>query len=184
MESLASRRLLLAVPVLAIVIVGVFVYVSVYDPSPAVSFRTMLIINIQHLGSPNASRAFPAAGIGLPGGIMNTTRYLSDGTSGRYPVYTLDRTGIIYVHSRVTRAYTLGDFFQVWGENLGENYTLDLHYHNGTDTCGRTLCSPFYWTMCVEPPDSTIFVPSVDWGSHVLVEQEIVVLAYSQIGCA
>jgi hypothetical protein len=180
---MASRRLLLAVPVLAVVIVGVFMYVSLSDPSPAVNFRTMLIINVQ-LKNLNSSRIFPKPNIGLPGGIMSTTKYLSDGVGGRYPLYTVDASGVIYVRSTVTRDYTLGDFFQVWGEPLGTNNTLNLPYHNGTDTCGATHCFPYYWTMCLQAPSSTIYVPNEEWGNHVLTSQEIIFLAYSQIGCA
>src|SRR5713226_5213540 len=150
-------------------------YVSLYDPSPAVNFRTMLIVNVQ-LKNLNASRIFPKPNIGLPGGVMNSTKYLSDGVGGRYPLYTLDTSGVIYVRSTVTRPYTLGDFFQVWGEPLGTNNTLtnntlNLPYHNGTDTCGKTFCSPFYWTMCLQAPDSTVYVPNEDWGNHVLTGQ-------------
>lgn len=185
MGDLPSQRLIVAVPVLAIVIIGVLFYASYTSQgTAAVSFRTMLLIDVQQKGLKASVRIYPNGTIGWPGGIMNTTTYLSDGLDGRYPLYTLDRTGVVYVHSKVLRAYTLGDFFQVWGEALGPNNTLGLRYYVGPDTCGTGGCSPFYWTMCIHNPVTGRDIPNEDWGSHVLKDQEIIRLSYSQIGCA
>lgn len=183
--GLPSQRLFVAIPVLAIVIIGVLLYANyAYSQNTTLSFRTFLLIDVQQKGLSGSVRIYPNGSIGLPGGIMNTTRYLSDGLSGRYPLYTLDKTGVIYVQSTVARAYTLGDFFQVWGEPLGTNDTLNLRYYNGSDTCGTSACSPYYWTMCIHDPLSRTDVPNADWGAHVLQDQEIIRLSYSQIGCA
>jgi hypothetical protein len=182
---LRRQRLYIAIPVLAIVIIGVLLYANyAYSQSTTLSFRTFLLIDVQQKGLSASVRIYPNGSIGLPGGIMNTTKYLSDGLNGRYPLYTLDKTGVIYVQSTVTRSYTLGDFFQVWGEPLGTNNTLNLRYYNGPDTCGTSACSPYYWTMCIHDPVSRTDIPNADWGAHVLQDQEIIRLSYSQIGCA
>lgn len=40
------------------------------------------------------------------------------------PLHTHDTTGKIHVESRVTRDYTLGDFFRVWGESFDGQQVL------------------------------------------------------------
>jgi len=185
---LTSQRLILAVPILAVAIVGGLLYanyVGSLQDQPAQSFRTFLLIDVQQ-DLNHTRRAYPNETIGQPGGIMNTTKYLADGLSGRYPLFTQDSTGVVYVQSRVMRAYTLGDFFQVWGEPLGPNDTLNIPWAIRYYTCGASgtdPCAPFYWTMCIHNPTGGLDFPLDDWGAHSLKNDEIIRLSYSQIGC-
>jgi hypothetical protein len=68
-------------------------------------------------GSP---RQIPA-GIGIPGAqAQNTARgtFISSGTCF-YWLHTHAADGIIHIESPVQRTYTLGDFFDEWGQPLG-----------------------------------------------------------------
>ena len=42
-----------------------------------------------------------------------------------YPLHTHDTSGVIHVESTVIRTFTLGQFFDVWGETFSENCILD-----------------------------------------------------------
>ena len=46
---------------------------------------------------------------------------MPDGMSGMAPLHTHDAAGTIHVESRVTRAYTIGEFFRIWGQTFDEN---------------------------------------------------------------
>lgn len=51
----------------------------------------------------------------------------SQGSQGSLsPLHTHDNTGDIHVESSVTRAFTLGEFFAVWGQPVGPLRTVDL----------------------------------------------------------
>jgi hypothetical protein len=70
-------------------------------------------------GSP---RQIPA-GIGIPGAqAQNTAQgpYVSSGTCF-YWLHAHAADGIIHIESPVQRTYTLGDFFDEWGQPLGPN---------------------------------------------------------------
>jgi hypothetical protein len=107
---------------------------------------------------------------------MATTRYLKDGIGGNYPIYTIDNTGVIYVQSQVTRQYTLGDFFEVWGNSLGPTNTLGRPA-NFTSTG----VEDYFWSMCLKGAQGP--VPTLDWGGHVLTNGEVISLVYSEVGC-
>jgi hypothetical protein len=47
-------------------------------------------------------------------------------TAGMAPLHTHDSSGVIHVESKVTRSYTLGEFFAIWGQPLGPDQTLNL----------------------------------------------------------
>ncbi|HEV2378071.1 MAG TPA: hypothetical protein VGS19_38645 [Streptosporangiaceae bacterium] len=68
-------------------------------------------------GSP---RQVPA-GIGIPGAQFQSTPQGSFVTSGNcfYWLHTHAAAGIIHIESPVQRTYTLGDFFDLWGQPLG-----------------------------------------------------------------
>ena len=67
-----------------------------------------------------AARQLPA-GIGIPGAQAQSTPegpFVSSGTCF-YWLHTHAADGIIHIESPVQRTYTLGDFFDEWGEPLG-----------------------------------------------------------------
>jgi len=45
---------------------------------------------------------------------------------GMAPLHTHDSSGVIHVESKVTRDYTLGELFKIWGQPLGPQQTLNL----------------------------------------------------------
>jgi hypothetical protein len=60
-------------------------------------------------------------GIGIPGAVTQQTQagpYVGSG-SCFYWLHTHAADGIIHIESPVTRSYTLGDFFDEWGQPLG-----------------------------------------------------------------
>jgi len=42
-----------------------------------------------------------------------------------YPLHTHDTSGVIHIESTVIRTFTLGEFFDVWGETFNENCVMD-----------------------------------------------------------
>jgi hypothetical protein len=69
-----------------------------------------------------APRQVPAA-IGIPGAQVQDTPngpFIASGTCF-YWLHTHAPDGIIHIESPVQRAYTLGDFFDEWGQPLGPN---------------------------------------------------------------
>ena len=69
-----------------------------------------------------APRQVPAA-IGIPGAQAQNTRggpFIASGTCF-YWLHTHAPDGIIHIESPVHRTYTLGDFFDEWGQPLGPN---------------------------------------------------------------
>ena len=69
-----------------------------------------------------APRGIPA-GIGIPGARVSSTPegpYVAAG-SCFYWLHTHAADGIIHIESPVQRTYTLGNFFDVWGQRLGPN---------------------------------------------------------------
>ena len=57
------------------------------------------------------------AGIGIPGPQQVQNGFVLGGKC-LYWLHTHDATGIIHIESPVTRVYTLGDFFDIWGQPL------------------------------------------------------------------
>ena len=76
-------------------------------------------------------RTIPSS-IGLQGGIwashdLDHFLDLREGAAGSLsPVHTHDSSGVIHVEAAVTRGFTLGEFFDVWGQPLGPDRTVDL----------------------------------------------------------
>jgi hypothetical protein len=70
-------------------------------------------------GSP---RQIPAA-VGIPGAVAQSTPQGPFVSSGNcfYWLHTHAPDGIIHIESPVQRTYTLGDFFDEWGQPLGPN---------------------------------------------------------------
>jgi hypothetical protein len=49
---------------------------------------------------------------------------MPDGMMGMAPLHTHDTAGTIHVESRVTREYTLGEFFRIWGKTFDAQQVL------------------------------------------------------------
>jgi hypothetical protein len=67
-----------------------------------------------------AARQVPA-GVGIPGAQVTQTpqgAFIETGTCF-YWLHTHSADGIIHIESPVTRTYTLGNFFDIWGQPLG-----------------------------------------------------------------
>jgi hypothetical protein len=137
--------------------------------------------------STSFSRLGISRDVGVPGGVFGTSRYLSDGINGYYPVWARHYSTTIWVDSRVQRNYTLGDFFEVWGAPLGPLDTLG--YHENVTSFRGTVTSTtylFFWSMCViDPHAASSSVHAVDdWGNHVLRNNETITLTYATEACA
>ena len=184
---MTDRFVSVGILLLAIMLSGLTFYVLTSRQQLAISIYPRLSIRIVSIvsGQPTTVSAIgPVSGIGMPGGVLASTRYLQDGANGLYPLYTNDRSGLIHVESRVVRSYTLGDFFEVWGQPLGPTQTLTLK-QNGTSQ-GALFIKDFFWDMCLVNPGASLgseYV-SFEWGSHVLRDGEIIDLVYSPVGCA
>ena len=190
---MAGRRKTFLIPLAAVAIIAILLYVSYYPSYYLAESITPLIIIKIVTASPGSPSGFEARyvvppDIGVPNGIMATTRYLGDGVDGNYPIFTTNApcgniTGNIvckiHVISKVARAYTLQDFFDVWGKPLGPDETLDARYMSNSTSSGVRF--GYSWNMCIHTNGAE--VPSNDWGSHVLKNQEIVLLLFSQTGC-
>ncbi len=188
--------MVLAIPLAAIIIVGALFYVTYSSQTQAaMHIHPRLVIQIIGANSnrSNFQSQFILAkdNIGAPGGIMYTTKYLGDGVNGFYPLHTqfpscLNVTRVmmctIHVESKVVRAYTLGDFFDVWGYPLGRENTLGYQANDTIYTVHPPQPYPFYWDMCVREPGVRT-LPNDEWGAHVLKDGEVIFLVFSQIGC-
>jgi len=80
------------------------------------------------------------------------------------PLHTHDNTGKIHVESTVTRDYTLGEFFSVWGEPVGPTQVTNMK----ADT-GHRL------SMTVDGKNSTA------WGNLVFVDGQQIIIHYDNV---
>ncbi len=189
--------MVLAIPLAAIIIVGALFWVT-YSSQTQVAMHIHPRLTIQIIGANSNRSNFQSQfiltkdNIGAPGGIMYTTKYLSDGVNGFYPLHTqfpscLNVTRVmmctIHVESKVVRAYTLGDFFDVWGYPLGRENTLGYQANDTIYTVHPPQPYPFYWDMCIRDPATGRTLPNDEWGAHVLRDGELIFLVFSQIGC-
>jgi len=179
------RPLLIASLIVAISLVGVILYAVGDNPNRvALSMTTFFSIGIVSRDGQNVRFILPDQSIGVPGGFMATTRYLGDGIKGNYPMYSSPYScGNIYgnstvcaisVLSRVVRSYTLGDFFAVWGVPLGPDETLNAKFTS--NMTGSPPEPDYSWTMCTFHAGK--WLPSFEWGSHILVDKEVVLLDF------
>jgi hypothetical protein len=180
-----SRRrvLIYAIPVLALIGVSVVYALSVL-PAPAHAaaedFTFALLIDVSNSNSSQERAIAPNLSIGEAGGYWNSHQYDMYGVdTTHYPLY-MDSPATackpactIHVKSTVARAYTLQDFFNVYGYPVGQNLTLTQRSY-GT----------FAWQMCVGIQNPT---NSNEWGAHVLVSGEAIRLFFHDttgLGCA
>jgi hypothetical protein len=91
------------------------------------SSREMLTVHIHaHLALFSAGKqlAIPY-GIGIVKPFQPVNGFVGMG-NGIYWLHTHDATGILHIESPDTRAYTLGNFFDIWGEPLGTREVAGL----------------------------------------------------------
>jgi hypothetical protein len=77
-----------------------------------------------------AARQIPAS-IGIPGGVAQQTQagpFIGSGTCF-YWLHTHAADGIVHIESPVQRTYTLGQFFDEWGQPLGPDVVGPAHGH-------------------------------------------------------
>ena len=71
------------------------------------------------------------------------------GGKGFYWLHTHDRTGVVHIESPVARVYTLGEFFDIWGQPLGSDQVGPAHgpvsvLINGTHSTGDPAAVPLH----------------------------------------
>jgi len=179
------KYLAYAIPLIALIGVAT-TYALTVLPTPSVpaamdySFR--LLIQVSDKSSSQVRAIAPGHSIGEAGGDWATTKYNNNSIdASHYPVY-MDTPGtactpvcLIHVKSRIVHAYTLGDFFSVWGQPLGENNTIGIP-RNGS----------FAWQLCLGLANNAI--SSNAWSGLVLQSDMAVTLffydAANGLGCA
>jgi hypothetical protein len=182
-----QSRWIVVIALVSIVVVGT-VFVASYDSARIVeTLSAKLLIAIWNKTATNSSLVGIPKDVGVPGGIFGTTRYMSDGVYGYYPVWARHYGNTIWVDSRVQRNYTLGDFFELWGVPLGPLDTLG--YRENVTTFRGNLTSTtylFFWSMCLVDPHASTNSIHIDdaWGSHVLRDNETITLTYATEACA
>jgi hypothetical protein len=164
-----------------------------FSPPAAQDFTVQLSIRLAIINSTNPGnpyiRAIVPPTIGIPGAqIWASHQYDYDGIGGYYPVYTQISPNpypgytLVHVRSRSIHNYTLGDFFAVWGANLGENNTLG--YTTPPSSSPSSFGSTWFWEMCVKQSGGILQGVASNWGGQVLRSGMVVILDYSDIGCA
>jgi hypothetical protein len=179
------RYLAFGIPLLALAIVtGVYVVYLLPVPSrPAVMDYTFQLLLEQSNRNGSQVRAIaPKVAIGEPGGFWNSLQYNSYGVdSSHYPLYldtpsaaTCPSYCIVHVKSAVAHNYTLGDYFQVWGQPLGADNTIGIP-RNGD----------LYWQMCIGLGSGAS--NNSEWGAFVLKPNLDITLFYHNstgLGCS
>ncbi len=180
------RYLAIAIPMIAlagVLFVYAFTVLPVTSSPAAMDYTFRLLIDVTNKQSNQVRAIAPAASIGEAGGSWMSTLYNNDSVdSSHYPVY-MDSPSyactpvcLIHVKSKIVHAYTLGDFFNVWGQPLSENNTIGIPASSG-----------FVWSMCLGPdPSSASF--SHLWGAQPLQSNiDITLYFYNPsggLGCA
>ncbi|TLZ91597.1 MAG: hypothetical protein E6K04_05770 [Methanobacteriota archaeon] len=122
--------IILAVPLMLGGIIVAYPYVST---GGAIHWHPQLTITID-----GQSATIPA-NIGIDSSLWqdhSLDQYSSmpdmpDGMSGMAPLHTHDTSGTIHVESRVSREYTLGDFFRIWGQTFDAQQVLGHQAQTG-----------------------------------------------------
>jgi len=80
-----------------------------------------------------------------------------------YPLHTHDTSGVIHIESTELRTFTLGQFFDVWGQTFNEKCIMDK--------CNDSLNKV---TMFIDG------VQSSEFGEHVFRDNETITIIYGQ----
>ncbi len=124
-------------------------------------------LTILNLGSPVTI----PSNIGIQGGAYadhSLDHWLDqrEGSVGALaPIHTHDTSGLIHVEASVTRGFTLGEFFGIWGQLLGPTQTLgfraDSHHRLTLTSNGAVV------------PNT-----DADWHNLVLKDSQDIVIKY------
>jgi hypothetical protein len=179
------RYLAYGIPLLALAIVTGVLVVYLFPAPPAnaaMNFTFQLLVETTNKNGTLSQARAPAEAIGESGGFWYTNQYNVYGVdSTHYPLY-MDPPSqtvcpgycIVHVKSRVVHNYTLGDYFNVWGQPLGES-----------DTIGITAYQGFVWEMCLGLGSGAVM--SSEWGAYVLQPNVDITLMYHNstgLGCS
>ena len=187
--------LTVAIPIIAVVIFSVVIFGPLVSSQPGQDFTVGVRILIWQWNDTAHSGTFVRAivppGIGIPGGVWATHQWDADGLNNHYPLYldtpvsgNYSGTSSVHVRSRSTHAYTLLDFFNVWGQPVGANNTLGYTVPPPSSD-SNYFGSTWFWDMCVKPPGGVLGPPPKDWGSLSLQQGgQMILLYYGPIGCA
>jgi hypothetical protein len=184
-----TNRLLLAIPLIALVAIAAIYIADVYPSSTvsvAMNFTDQLLIEVQYKNNVQQYYVIsPNRTIGEPGGFWQTHQFDSYGISNYYPLYMDDPTFscpqqhacTFHVKSNVLHQYTLGDYLAVWGYPVvGQN-----------DTLGIKSSGNFEWELCIGPSPSQANSSNL-WGALVLEPNTAYTLEYYDVvngfGCA
>ena len=78
-----------------------------------------------------------------------------------YPLHTHDTSGVIHIESTRIRTFTLGQFFDVWGETFNENCILDK--------CSNGLNKVQIYVNGIE---------SFEFREHLMKDGEVITIVY------
>ncbi len=189
-ERKTSRVLIYGVPLIAVVLVGTGFALNLNRPPillcsstpsqvPATDFTVSLSVQVQNLEG-NASRFLIPPGIGYRGGIWVSHDLDKYGIDGRSPLCTdppsnsgqYQGYNLIHVRSNVNRTFTLGDFFNIWGEPLGPNGTFNPSYVLPEKN--------FQWEICIgnPNPNNTSNIKPGHWGNETMAADKFITLMY------
>jgi hypothetical protein len=174
----ARQREIIAVAAVILVVAGVGAAVMLspppvpqHPPGPQeiISNTPMHIHPRLYVRVDGAERQIPP-NIGLQGGAwashdLDHWLDLREGAQGQLsPLHTHDSSGTIHVEAAVTRGFTLGEFFAVWGQPLGPDQTWNLRadaQHSLTLTVNGNGVS--------------------DWQNVVLADNQQIVINYNTV---
>ena len=171
-----SRYLLYAIPLIALLSIGV-VYVFYLSPVPdspaAMDYTFQMLIQLPARNQANSVQAYaPGHPIGETGGYWQSSQFNQYGVNpSHYPIYMDNPASVctpvctIHVKSTIVYNYTLGDFFNVWGQPLGQNNTI-----------GQTSQGRFIWQMCLGASQPS--TESTAWGALPLSPNLSITLNY------
>jgi len=185
--SRKARYVKYAIPLVALLAITVVLAVSVLPASQtpaAVDYTFQLLIQVTNKNSsnPQVRNIAPGNSIGEPGGYWATSQYNSyQPDSTHYPIYmdspriSCNQGCLIHVKSRVAYNYTLGDFFNVWGQPVGQNDTISIKSSGS-----------FAWQLCTVSSGTP--TARTEWGGLLLApDLKISLIFYDTaggLGCA
>lgn len=189
-------RLVYLIPILAlagVILVYALGELPVTSSPAAMDFVDQFVILYENNNGTMNRALYPPNAVGEPGGLWATTQYNSYGVDPQhYPLYmdpptiggqpgACQTSGscLFHVKSKTVHQYTLGDFFNVWGQPIGVNNTVGIKPL--TNQYGT-----FGWQMCTGPTGSA--TPTDLFGNLVLQPNIDITLVYyntsNGVGCA
>jgi hypothetical protein len=201
------QKLFWLIPVIALIVTAAVLALAILPPpppaTPVMNYQDQIVIQMTNKNGSlllaNIIPDYARYAIGEAGGYWATHTYDSYGVDPQhYPVYMdspsvscpiVNEACLFHVKSKTQHQFTLGDFFDIWGQTVGQNNTLGItrvteqvELKNGTYVNGT-----FAWQLCTGPVGSaTPFTGP--YGSLVLQDQmEITLIFYDTtngVGCA